>query len=103
MVTAHDCKTESSLLFCLDERCVGWAGGGLGFPLDATEFFCICEDEVHVLVKREHLSRHLSAIIQRHSHPIVDEVLHLALLGRHDGPEKARTQRLLPSKDQRIE
>lgn len=49
MSTAHDCKTEGSLLFSLDERRVRRAGSRLGLPLDATELLRICEDEVHVL------------------------------------------------------
>jgi hypothetical protein len=41
-----------------------------------------------VLIKGEHLSRHLSAVGQGNPHPIVDEVLHLALLvGGHVGLE----------------
>lgn len=85
MSTANDGQPQCPFFFGLDERRIGRTGGGLGFPLDATEFFCVCQNEVHVLIKRQHLSRHLSTIIQRHSHAIVDEVLHLALrFGSHD-------------------
>lgn len=95
MGTAHDRKSKSALLFSLHERSVVRASRGLGFPLDATELFCIGEDEIHVLIEREHLSGHLSAIVERHSHLVVDEVLHLALpVGRHDG-RKVRTSATL--------
>ena len=104
MSTANDGQPQCPFFFGLDERRIGRTGGGLGFPLDATEFFCVCQNEVHVLetvshllqtqipkdflslmelveagmdgysylIKRQHLSRHLSTIIQRHSHAIVD-------------------------------
>lgn len=49
MSTAHDCKTECSLLLRLDKRGVRRAGRWFRFPLDATEFFGIGEDDVHVL------------------------------------------------------
>lgn len=48
--STNDCQTESSLLFRVDQR--GICGtGGLGFPRDATELFCVCENKVHVLYK----------------------------------------------------
>lgn len=84
MGTAHNGKTERSLLFRFHERSVSRSSSRLGLPLDAAEFFCIGEDEVHVLIKCEHLTGHLSAIVKSNSHPIVDKVLHLALLvGSH--------------------
>lgn len=49
MGTAHDGESKGSLLFGLDERSVVRASRWLGLPLDATEFFCICENKVHVL------------------------------------------------------
>lgn len=42
--TAHDSQTEASLLFRFDQRGVCGTGSGLGFPLDATEFFCVCKN-----------------------------------------------------------
>ena len=39
--TAHDSQAEASLLFRFDQRGVCGTGSGLGFPLDATEFFCV--------------------------------------------------------------
>lgn len=47
--TANDGQTQCPFFFGLDERSVGWTGGGLGFPLHATEFFCVCQNKVHVL------------------------------------------------------
>jgi hypothetical protein len=84
--TAHDCETESPLLFRFDQGSIRRSSSWLGLPLDAAEFFCVCEYEVHVLIECEHLSRHLSAVGQGNPHPIVDEILHLALLvGGHVG------------------
>lgn len=80
MGTAHNRKAKGSLFFRFHQGGVARSSSGLGLPLDTTEFFCIGEDEVHVLIKCEHLSSHLSAIVQGNSHPIVDEVLHLSLL-----------------------
>lgn len=52
MCAANDRKTESSLLLGLDERDVCSTWGLLrGFPFDAAELFCVCQDEVHVLEK----------------------------------------------------
>jgi hypothetical protein len=49
MGTADDGETEGSFLFRFDERSVRGAGGGLRLALDATEFFSVGEDEVHML------------------------------------------------------
>jgi len=38
----------------------------------ASELFCVGENEVHVLVECEHLPNHLSAILQRNFHAVVD-------------------------------
>lgn len=43
-------KTKRSLLFRLDDRGIRGTGGLFGgFPLDATELFCVRKNEVHVL------------------------------------------------------
>lgn len=79
-------QTECSLLLLHDGlRCAGGAGGSrLVLLLDATELFGIGEDDVHVLVKSQHLPGHLPAIVQSDSHPVVDVAGHLSLLvGRH--------------------
>jgi hypothetical protein len=47
MSTAHNRQAKGSLFFRFNEGRV--AGGRLGFPLDTTKFFCIGEDQVHVL------------------------------------------------------
>ena len=71
MSTAHNCKTEGSLLISFDERRVRRAWSWLGFPLDATEFFGIGEDEVHVLDTVEWMSetveRNLSSTLSKAS------------------------------------
>ena len=57
MSTAHDCKTKGSLLISFNKRRVCGAGSRLGFPFDATEFFSIGEDEVHMLDVVQSLSQ----------------------------------------------
>lgn len=83
MSPANDGETESTLFFRFDEGGCGAAGSGLcafgGLALYSAEFFCVCEDEVHVLrrsqlqytraipptnlVERQHLPSHLSPVI----------------------------------------
>lgn len=67
MGAANDGETKSTLFFCFNEGGCGAAGSGLcafgGFTLYSAEFFCVCEYEVHVLVKCQHLPCHLSPII----------------------------------------
>lgn len=46
--TAHDGETKRSLLFRFDLGVRG-TGGGLRLPLGTAEFFCVGENEVHVL------------------------------------------------------
>ncbi len=75
MGASNDGKTKSALLLGLDERSVGgstWSGAGLLLALDASELFGIGENEVHVLVKCEHLSDHLASVVHGDSHPVVD-------------------------------
>lgn len=47
--TAHNCETEGPLLFRFDQGSIRRSSSWLGLALDAAEFFCVCEYEVHVL------------------------------------------------------
>ncbi len=53
MGAANNGEAECALFFGFDECGCGAAGSGLcalgGFALYSAKFFCICEDEVHVL------------------------------------------------------
>ena len=92
---ADYCQSQRALLFGFNERRVGGGGAGglLGrFSLDAAEFFCVGEDEVHVLrasevmvlyresfnwmilylVECEHLTGHLTTVGQSDAHSVVD-------------------------------
>lgn len=89
MSTAHDGEAERALLFGLDCLCCSGAGGTRCtgrlrlLLLDSAELFGVGKDEVHVLVKGKHLTRHLAAVHQRDAHPVVDVAGHLSLLVRH--------------------
>jgi hypothetical protein len=39
---------------------------------DFAEFFGVGEHEVHVFVEGEHLTCHLSAVVEGHTHAVVD-------------------------------
>jgi hypothetical protein len=90
--TAYNRQTQSSLFFLLDRlgrsSCTRCRWLGLSF-LDTPKLFCVCQDEIHMLeafsniretskrtyanlVKCQHLACHLTAIIERDSHPVVD-------------------------------
>ena len=53
MGAANNSKTESGLFFRLEECGCGATGSGLcafrRLALYSAEFFCICQDEIHVL------------------------------------------------------
>lgn len=76
MSTADNGKAQGTLFFRFDKSWSAGAGGRRsafrGFALDTAKFFGVCEDEIHVFVKGEHLASHLSAIIQSNPHTIVD-------------------------------
>lgn len=88
MAATDDGKTQGALLFSLDQRSGGGAGGLAlrALALDTAELFSIGENKVHVLVEREHLAGHLTAVVERGAHAVVNQVLHLSLLValRHD-------------------
>lgn len=92
--SAHDGQTECSLLFLYHRlrRACRAGCGWLALLLGLAKLFGVGENEVHVLfpklaailsrgisacthlVKGQHLSNHLAAILERHSHPVVDLV-----------------------------
>ena len=53
MGAANNGETESTLFFRFDECGCGAAWSGLsafgGLTLHSAKFFCVCEDEIHVL------------------------------------------------------
>lgn len=102
MGAANNGETESALFFGFDKCGCGAAGSRLcafgRLALYSAELFCVCEDEVHVLVECQHLPSHLSPIIQCNSHSVVDEILHLPLFVRHNDRLWSLT-RLVLSKD----
>ena len=49
MGTANDRETKGSLFFRFHQRSSRGGSSRLGLPFNASEFFCIGKDEVHVL------------------------------------------------------
>jgi hypothetical protein len=72
---SDDGQANGSSLFGLSNLLLGsWCG--LACPSSRpAEFFCVGEDEVHMLVECEHLTRHLSPILQGNFHAVVDKIL----------------------------
>jgi hypothetical protein len=72
MSASQDREPESSFRFLLD-RLARARGPGFGlFGADSSKLFRVGENEIHVLVEGEHLTRHLPPIVQGHAHPPVD-------------------------------
>jgi len=59
--------------------------GGLG-GRELAELLAVAEDEVHVAIEGHEFPHELSSVLDRHAHPVVDELEHLRPLGvRHGG------------------
>lgn len=72
MGAADDGQADGASLFGLGVR-LGSTGGGLALlSTRAAELFGVGEDEVHVLVEGKHLSDHLTAVLQRNFHAVID-------------------------------
>jgi hypothetical protein len=97
MSTANDGKTKSTLLLSLDKLglCLSRSGRLGGLALYSAEFFCVGEDEVHVLVEGEHLAGHLATVHHGDAQAVVDQALHLALLVCGHGEGRCARTRLL--------
>lgn len=71
MRATNDGESNCAALLCLgDLLCC--AGCGLASSSRASKLFCVGENEIHVLVEREHLPNHLPAILKCDLHAVID-------------------------------
>jgi hypothetical protein len=72
MSSADDCETDLTAFFGFDSGSGAAWSSFQGLALGSAEFLSVGNDQVHVLIKGEHLPDHLSAVIEGNSHPVVD-------------------------------